>query len=260
MKIAVLVRGFHWLEKDRYSFPLDARSLIPSLVEQVLQPLREQHTVEVFAVTYPSPVQDEVLALLAPQHLAVLDPKDSSQITTYLHGLDMIRTAAAAQPFDRVLVTRFDLVYLRSALAWNVWDRSGIFFPWREYESLWNEHHRVGDAIHLIDWPALPAFEQAVKHSEGRPDLHLLYGELENCGQPRHFIEEGFYDSNTLFANRECANPIYRIGNRPRLRIASPTSSTWLRRLREMLGPRWKMLRGVRSWILRLPWFRGSSL
>jgi hypothetical protein len=29
---------------------------------------------------------------------------------------------------------------------------------------------------------------------------------------PLHFIEQGFYDSNTLFANPECTNPLYRIG------------------------------------------------
>ncbi len=259
MKIALLVRGFHWLEKDRYGFPLDARALVPSLIEKVLLPLREQHSVEVFAVTYSSPVQDEVLAQLAPRSAAVLDPKNSNQIQTYLHGLELIHTAAATQPFDRVIVTRFDLIYHQSALAWKIWDRSGIFFPWREYECLWNEHHRAGDAIHVIDWPALSAFQQGIARLKGRPDLHLLYGELEKSGQPLHFLEEGFYDSNTLFANRECANPIYRIGNRPRLRVASPTSSPWLRRLREALGPRWKMLRFIRSWTLRLPWFRGSS-
>lgn len=259
MKIAVLIRGFHWLEKDRYGFPLDARALVPSLVEKVLRPLREQHAVEVFAVTYPSPIQDEVLAQLAPEHLAVLNPQNSSQIKTYRQGLEMIRAAGAAEPFDRVLVTRFDLTYLKSVLAWPVWDRQGIFFPWREYECLWKEHHRVGDAIHVIDWPALPAFQQAIERLETRPELHLLYDELEKSGQPLHFLEEGFYDSNTLFSNRECANPIYRIGNRPRLRVASPTSSPWLRRLREALGPRWKRLRFIRSWTLRLPWFRGSS-
>lgn len=259
MRIAVLVRGFHWLEKDRYGFPLDARSLVPSLVENVLRPLRERHEVEVFAVTYASPVQEEVLALLAPEHLAVLDVKNSDQIKTYRHGLAMIRAAAPPQPFDRVLVTRFDLIYLQSVLAWPIWDRHGIFFPWREYESLWKDHHRVGDAIHLIDWPALAAFQHALENLAGRPDLHQLYDELEQSGQTRHFIEEDFYDSNTLFANRECANPIYRIGNRPRLRVASPTSSGWMRRLRGLLGPRWKMLRGVRAWVLRGPWFRSSS-
>lgn len=258
MKIAVLIRGFHWLEKDRYGFALDASRHLPSLVEKVLRPLREQHSVEVFAVTYPSPIQDEVVSLLAPEHLILLDPKSSTQIKTYLRGLDEIQ-AAVTGPFDRLLITRFDLVFLKSVLDWNVWDRTGIFFPWREYKALWNEHHRVGDAIHLVDWPSLPIFREAMERLESRPDLHLFYQELEPCGQPLHFIEEGFYDSNTLFANRECANPLYRIGNRPRLHVASPSSFTWANRLRQKLGPRyWGKLRFLRSWILRTPLFRSQ--
>jgi hypothetical protein len=37
------------------------------------------------------------------------------------------------------------------------------------------------------------------------------------------FIEDGYFDSNTLFANPECDNPLYKIFNRPRLTTPSPS-------------------------------------
>src|SRR5258708_34837281 len=119
MKIALLLRGFHHLEHDRFGFPLDARKLVPNLIERVLQPLRQQHSVKVFAVSYPSPIQDEVFALLQPDHLSLLESSNSSQIKTFRHGLAEIQKHPAG-PFERIIATRFDLLYLKPVLEWDI--------------------------------------------------------------------------------------------------------------------------------------------
>src|SRR5262249_30184975 len=100
-----------------------------------------------------------------------------------------------------------------------------------------------------------PDFDAALASLEGRPDLHLLYSRLESGPQALHFIEEGYFDSNTLFGNPECANPLYRIGNRPRLWFRRPVASPWMRNLKSRLPPGlWKALSRVAARVLR----RGS--
>jgi len=241
MRLAILLRGFHWLPSDRFGFPLDARRCLPSLFQKLVDPLRAGHAVDIFSVTYDSPILSEVLERLAPTESRLCDPRTSDQLSTFAEGLRMV--AAARQPYDRVISTRFDLSYLTTADRWNVWgDRRGLFLPWREYEHMWKEHQRVGDVIHVCDAHALQPFIDAIEElrANKQKHLHALYPVVTRHTPDVHFLCEGYHDSNTLFCNRECFNPIYKLGNRPRLpavetfRPSPPTSSLTSRRIRKV--------------------------
>jgi hypothetical protein len=121
---------------------------------------------------------------------------------------------------DRIISSRFDLMYQSSINDWNIWQKApGIYLPWREYERFWNEHERVGDFIHVIDRAYLDCFRQALAEQRDRSLLHYLYTSLRQKTSAIHFMVPTFHDSNTYYSNAECENPLYRIGNRPRLWI-----------------------------------------
>jgi hypothetical protein len=118
-----------------------------------------------------------------------------------------------------------------------------VFFSWREYEEDWNARRRVGNAFHILDAPHVPAFDEALGQLGPQPDLHRLYDLLAAKQVPLDFTEPGFYDSNTLFGDRECTNPIYRIGNRPKLRRPTSIPTTLLKKVRwAMPTPIWRYL------------------
>lgn len=238
MRLAILIRGFHFLPADRFGFPLDGRRYIDSLLANVIEPLRAEHDIEVNVATYDSPILPDVLNRLQPTRHVLCEKTSSDQISTFLQGIALARTGGAA--FDRLISTRFDLTYLMPATRWNVWgDRKGLFFPWREYEHLWESERRVGDTIHVCDAYLLETFVEGLtrQRAEGRKDLHTLYRVVSRSTDDLGFIVEGFHDSNTLFCNAECYNPLYRLGNRPRLpavdmvKPISPTAPLYRRRM-----------------------------
>jgi hypothetical protein len=213
MKIALLVRGFHFLRKDRFGFPLDGRRSIGSLQHRVITPLRRDGEVDLFLATYDSPIFGEIQRSLAPRAVVLPPVKSSTQVSTYLEGLNLIQAQQA--DYDRIMVTRFDLQYLKPVKEWNLWGVKGIFIPWREYEDAWRATHKVGDAIHAIDAPYVEAFKKGLGLLPRKNELHQLYDALAPLTPDVHFLEPGYYDSNTLYWNKECRNPLYRIANRP---------------------------------------------
>ena len=245
MNIAVLLRGFHYLARDRFGFPMDGRQYVESLERCILMPLRKEHHVKVFVATYPSHVCDEMMDALHPDGKIILDSKTSNQVATFESGIELV--SAECPEFDKVMCTRFDLSYLKSIVNWNVWlEDKGIYLPWREYESLWKQDHRVGDAIHVIDKGFVDMFVESLHSHRSEPHLHGIYDDLAKKTDKLFFIEEGYFDSNTLYGNAECHNPLYRIGNRPRLPVREPgREPAHLCRIARSIQRRWALLRTV---------------
>ena len=245
MNIAVLIRGFHYLARDRFGFPMDGRQYVESLERCILAPLRKKHHVKVFVATYPSHICDEMMDALRPDGKIILDSKTSNQVATFGSGIGLV--SSQFPEFDKVICTRFDLSYLKSILNWNVWlEDKGIYFPWREYESLWKQDHRVGDAIHVIDKGFVDLFVESLHAHRSEPHLHCVFDDLSKKTDRLFFIEEGYFDSNTLYCNAECHNPLYRIGNRPRLPVREPgREPAHLCRIARSIQRRWALLRTV---------------
>lgn len=213
MRIAILLRGFHFLRADRFGYPLDARAYADDFKRDVIEPLRREHEVTVFAATYPSPIQAELFATLGITRSLILDSATSQQAPTYARGLDLI--AAEPEPFDRVICLRFDLRFLVPVDRWRIWDRRGIFFLWCQRPETWPVEMRTGDAVHVVDREWFETFHRAVTGHTPHHDLHSLYLFLRPHAERMFFLIEGFWRSNTLFARWDFRNPLYRIINRP---------------------------------------------
>ena len=244
MNIAVLIRGFHYRARDRFGFPMDGRHYVESLERCILAPLRQNHHVKVFVATYPSHICDEMMNALQPDGSVILDSRTANQAAAFASGIELVTTQCPE--FDKLICTRFDLCYLKSVVDWNVWrQENGIYLPWRDYEWSWKKRHWVGDAIHVVDKGLIEIFAKAIDAHRDAPDLHGIFDALSKMTDRLFFIEEGFFDSNTLYGhNVECHNPLYRIGNRPRLPVREPGQEPGhLSQRAKSLLRRWAVLR-----------------
>lgn len=120
MKIAILIRGIHYMEI--YNSPLqhigaikiDYSETLNSFNEMILNPLRAFGTVDVFTVTYKSSkLDDMILSYNATNKLIEFkgiiqdtDERTKEIVKTILDGLNMIDDS-----YDYLLITRFDLEY-----------------------------------------------------------------------------------------------------------------------------------------------------
>jgi len=211
------------LETDRFGFPLDSRICIDRFIQYIVRPLESEHQVKVFFVTYDSPGLQAWVDAVKPELVTLLDVNNSSQISTFTRGLQDVYSRYP--DLDSVIAVRFDLLYQKPFNEWGVkLGRDQIVFPWREYKYYWRDHKRVGDAIHIIGANAIPAFFNALQClGIIRSHMHLMYYIVTLLYSDLSFIDDGFWDSNTLFNNPEAFNPIYQICNRPHLDIAPST-------------------------------------
>jgi hypothetical protein len=233
MRLAVLIRGHNFLEEDRFKYPMDARNNVRSLMDKLIGPIRAANPdAKIYLATYESPALAELKNSFDPCEL-ILFPKDgSSQLDTYKESLKQI---FLKDDYDALVVARFDLEFKKGFDTWNLdIQRDSIYFPWKEYQSYWRDHRRVGDAVHIIGKSAIPAFHSAIIMCQlaGRTHLHLLYYFLRTMHSNLRFIEEGYWDSNTFFANPECANPLYKIFNRPRIDQMASNTGMYLGEIR----------------------------
>jgi len=233
MRLSILLRGNNFLEADRFGISMDGRKNIDSLVEKLINPIRRMSPgANVYLATYDSPALEEIQAKIGPCETILLNSEGSSQAETYKAG---IKHVFGRDDLDALVVARFDLEFKKSFDTWPVKaDENTIFFPWREYRDYWRDHRRVGDAVHIIGKNALAAFHNSIIMNQlsGRAHLHLLYYYLRTMHANLAFIEDGYWDSNTIFANPECDNPLYRIFNRPRLPQMASNSGMILHEIR----------------------------
>ena len=223
MRVAILLRGHNFLESDRYGYPMDARYNADSLLENFLLPIRAAYPgAKLYLATYDSPALAELKARFEPCELVALGADATNQIETYKQGLKHVFDN---DDCDALIVTRFDLAFKKNFADWNVEiDDSAISFPWKESLIGWRDHQRVGDAVHVIGRRSMNDFYSAMIMNQlaRRRDLHLLYYFLRMLTGNIRFLEPGHWDSNSLFANPECDNPLYMIFNRPRLDEMAP--------------------------------------
>ncbi|WP_320195621.1 hypothetical protein RMR10_001145 [Agrobacterium rosae] len=233
MKLAILLRGNNFLEKDRYGYSMDARENAASLLEKFLLPIRLKYPeTKLYLATYDSPILEELKELIAPCEVVMLDAAGSTQIETFKQGM---RHVFENDDCDALLVTRFDLDFKKNFDDWNIQiDDSSVYFPFKETMIGWRDHQRVGDAVHIIGRKAMNDFFSAMIMNQlaRRPDLHMLYYFMRTLNGNIRFIEDGHWDSNSMFANPECDNPLYMIFNRPRLETLAPYTGTMPREIR----------------------------
>jgi hypothetical protein len=228
MKLSILLRGNTFIAKDRFGFSMDARHNAVSLKEQLINPIREIYPgAKLYLVTYDSPVLAEVSELLQPCELILLDAAGSSQLDSFKRGLTHVFDH---DDFDALVATRFDVEFLKPFNQWGIdINQSTIYFPFKETSAGWRNSRTVGDTVHVIGRKSFTAFHRALLMAElaRRKDMHLLYYFLRTMTAELGFIQDGYWDSNTMWADPECDNPLYKIFYRKMSR-RSPLRDTWM--------------------------------
>ncbi len=225
MRLSIMLRGFNYLEADRYGIAMDGRKNADSLLENLIEPVRKiSPDAKLYLVTYDSPALAEIVEKFQPCEVVLLKQEGSTQAETFKDGL---KYTFGKDEFDALIVGRFDLDFRKPFDQWNVQpDENKIYLPFKEYVSHWRDHRRVGDAVHIIGKNGVSPFYNALIMGQlaARPHLHLMYYFLRTMTPHLHFIEDGYWDSNTLYSNPECDNPLYKIFNRPRYAQQTPTT------------------------------------
>lgn len=233
MRLSILLRGNNFLEADRFGLSMDARNNIDSLIEKLIAPVRKiDPEAKVYLATYDSPALHDIKEKIGACETILLDAAGSTQAETYKAG---VRHIFEKQGTDVMIVSRFDLEFKKSFDEWNVQlDENAIYFPWREYRNHWRDHFRVGDAVHVVGKNAMSPFYDSLIMCQlaGRKHLHLMYYYLRTMHHDLRFLEDGYWDSNTIFANPECDNPLYQIHNRPRIAQHGSGDSVFISEIR----------------------------
>ncbi len=210
MNIAVVVRGFHYLERDKFGYKLNSLDFADNFQEYILNPLRLKGKVTVFGLTNESPVKEEFKEKYSIDYLFSIG---TSQKQTMLNGLGCLRD----QFYDKIVILRPDMVWLTPINKWDIWEDK-FYFIWKEFEVLWAKERRTGDMLHVLSSTYLEPFVQAILHDPIKIDFHTIYDYVATFIEERNigFILEGFYDSGTCWDIPESVNPLYWTGNRPR--------------------------------------------
>ena len=221
MAFAILIRGHNYLEKDRFGYPMDAADNINNIIDNIIIPIREKYPdSKVYLSTYHSPSLRKIINSIGECELIENNPSNSTQISTYLRGLEHIDKINST--YSSIIALRFDLLFLKKFIDWGVdCDEDVVYFNWKEYRYNWNDHRRVGDAIHIIGKNCLSHFYNSLQMCTlaGRKDLHMMYYFMRTVWPYLEFIQEGYWDSNSLWNTNESDNPMYKIFNRPKLNL-----------------------------------------
>jgi hypothetical protein len=223
VKISILLRGDTFLEEDRFGYPMDVRQNMKSLLEKLILPVRDAYPESrVFLTTHRSVALERIEEDLSPCELVPLDPSETSENEAFQIGL---RHVFENDDCDAVIVTRFDIDFIKGFGDWNLaLDDSSVHFAFKDWLGAWIDHRRVSDTVHVIGRNSMPDFYNALIMCQlaMRTNLHLIYYFLRMFNANCRFIEMGHWDSNSLFANPEYGNPLYKIFNRPRLSVSVP--------------------------------------
>jgi hypothetical protein len=210
-RIAILLRGVSYNRKHRTrgsspgNYFVDFNKTKDNIKTNIIEPLKN---CEVFITTYLSEKEGELLDFYKPQSYCLIDYRNSNQKETFIAGLELIWERHQEKPFDFVIISRFDVDYLKPITEMNI-DMEKMNFIWREYEHYWRVQHRVGDCFHALASKYLRDFTDTLNNFNEDGMFHTFYDPLKDkIGEENiTFIEEGFYDSNSHIMK----NPIYEI-------------------------------------------------
>lgn len=203
MKIAILFRGISFSDRDTIRpWGVDWRRGYNTYKKFLLDPARAKWETETFTVSYKHNLWQRVQADYETKDAVWLDTGFQKQ--TFLRGLQLVKDNG---PFDLVIACRFDLELLTDITALD-YKPDCINFLWREWnQRCWDEHRRVADAIHILDYKLLDAFIKGVEDTFHDHCLHLVWHPTSKyCGVEKlNYILPDIRDSNPAVQ----PNPIY---------------------------------------------------
>tara|TARA_R110000868_G_C10681490_1_gene747542 strand:+ start:135 stop:800 length:666 start_codon:yes stop_codon:yes gene_type:complete len=196
MNIALIFAGISFGHKSDRDF----NHCFPNIDCNLIQPLKEEHSVYNYIVTYENERIDEVTKLLNPKKLVSIPFENSRQNPT--------RTVAVRLPgdddIDFYIMSRFDVHYNKKLSEFNL-DWNKFNFSSREGNGFWESQQFVGDTFYA--WPkrvhnqVLQGFDDLAKFDPNH--MHNFYSILAPIiGQENiHFMSEEHQLSGHLLTN-----------------------------------------------------------
>ena len=142
MNVALIFVGISFGHKSERDF----NHCFPNIDRNIIQPLKKNHSVHNYVVTYDNDRMDEVNKLLNPKKLISIPFEGSHQNTTRTKA----STVTCNDDIDFFFMTRFDIHYNKSLEEFNLdWDKFNITS--REGNGFWESQQFVGDTFYA--WP-----------------------------------------------------------------------------------------------------------
>lgn len=213
MKYLVIYRG----KIGRFQ---DLELLYNNFINKIHNPLIiNNNSVDIILTSYDneSYIMDKYKDKFKPIDTHIMKYNNSTQVDNFIFVLSTLKNYY--ENYDRILILRYDICYKKNIMSWDIYNKKGIFFPYKEdSKELFKNHNYVSDTIILIDKEYfIPLFNTLNDiyplHISKTPILlngHLQYPflytilhdiksilEYKNINIPINFLIEGYFQSNT---------------------------------------------------------------
>ena len=168
MNIALIFAGISFGHKSDRDF----NHCFPNIDRNLIQPLREEHSVYNYVVTYDNDRMDEVTKLLNPKRLTSIPFEGGAQNTTRKLAVDMLD----GEDLDFYIMSRFDVHFTKHLKDFNI-DYNKFNFTSPEGDGYWDREKWVGDTFYA--WPkrlhegVKIAYNELMKHHPSH--MHNFY-------------------------------------------------------------------------------------
>lgn len=185
MKIGIIFAGISFGHKSERDF----NHCFPNINRNLIQPLRQDHDVKTYVMTYDNERMDEVIKLLNPNKIASIPFEGSRQNPTRAASVALTE----GEDLDFFVMSRFDVHYNKELKDFNLdWDKFNIVS--REGNGHWERQQFVGDTFYA--WPkrlhehVVQGFKELARHDPNH--MHNFYSILAPImGQENiHFMSE----------------------------------------------------------------------
>lgn len=128
MRIALCFRGIHFCPKF-YNKHVDYRKCFQNNLENLINPLKEKHSVDIYLFTYNSILRSELINDYKPKEAVFLDENEMLLGGTFHRQLffhkiliEKIKESEIKNNFkyDSIFIMRFDIYYMKNINEWNV--------------------------------------------------------------------------------------------------------------------------------------------
>jgi hypothetical protein len=186
MNIALIFAGISFGHKSERDF----NHCFPNIDHNLIQPLKKEHSVYNYVMTYDNDRMDEVTKLLNPKRLASIPFEGSKQNPTRVAA---VKITEDDDRIDFYIMSRFDVHYNKPLKDFNLdWDKFNIVS--REGNGHWENQQFVGDTFYA--WPkrlhkqVVKGFDELVNFDPNH--MHNFYSILAPImgAENIHFMSE----------------------------------------------------------------------
>jgi len=182
MKLGINLVGIsHLIHKDRHPVSRTYKSCIENYFKEVFNPLSKKFDVNVYLTTYFTEENHNIINSYKPKKALFLDYKNSHQIKTYIHSLDLMLN----EELDYIIMTRFDISFIPNKIKELDIKLDKFNFLCKE-DNYWENYNFVNDCFMIFPGKYLSMYKECcidLINNPPRPgltDMHGIYKFIHN--------------------------------------------------------------------------------